>query len=239
MSRPISRLPERLRAGEGTELEQRLLESASREQPPRALSERMAGAIGVAAPVLLAPMSTPHIGRTGKRRLGSRFFLLGIVAAAVALGAGGATVLRSPSSTPQVHPASLSSGAPVVSPPVLSEPSAAAEPVPSAQASALRAAPRPSASASASDLREQITLIDAARSAVSAGQGERALEILRQYQTRCGTGSFRPEASALKVEALVAIGRDAEAHALAERFVAQYRGSPLAERVARVAGLQQ
>jgi len=74
---------------------------------------------------------------------------------------------------------------------------------------------------------------------VSAGAGERALQVLRQYESTYGAGSFRPEARALKVEALVAVGRRAEARALAERFVVDYRGSALAERVARIVGLSQ
>jgi hypothetical protein len=39
------------------------------------------------------------------------------------------------------------------------------------------------------------------------------------------------------VEALVKLGRAAEARALAERFVAEHRGTLLARRVADVAGL--
>jgi hypothetical protein len=41
------------------------------------------------------------------------------------------------------------------------------------------------------------------------------------------------------VEVLVKLGRTAEARSLAERFVAQHRGSLLARRVAQVAGLSQ
>jgi outer membrane protein assembly factor BamD (BamD/ComL family) len=91
--------------------------------------------------------------------------------------------------------------------------------------------------AATSDLRDQILMVDAARAALVAGAGERALELLRHYQDRYPAGSFRPEAAALKVEALTKLGRNAEARVLAERFVAEYGKSPLADRVARVAGL--
>jgi outer membrane protein assembly factor BamD (BamD/ComL family) len=80
-------------------------------------------------------------------------------------------------------------------------------------------------------------LIDGARSAMGAGAGGRALDILGQYQSKYPAGSFRPEAAALKIEALVKLGRTAEARTLAERFVAEHGGTPLAERVARLAGL--
>jgi hypothetical protein len=42
---------------------------------------------------------------------------------------------------------------------------------------------------------------------------------------------------ALRIQALAKLGRMAEARALAERFVAEHRGSPLASRVAREVGL--
>jgi outer membrane protein assembly factor BamD (BamD/ComL family) len=82
-----------------------------------------------------------------------------------------------------------------------------------------------------------VALIDAARSALSSGMADRALDALAQYQSRYPAGSFRPEATALRVEALARSGRSAEARALAERFVSEHPGSPLADRVARAAGL--
>ena len=79
--------------------------------------------------------------------------------------------------------------------------------------------------------------MDAARAAVSEHADRRALEILRRYQEKYPVGLFRPEATALKVEALIHLGRTSEARALAERFVAGHRGTLLAARVAEIAGL--
>ncbi|HTU63581.1 MAG TPA: hypothetical protein VMF89_34195, partial [Polyangiales bacterium] len=62
----------------------------------------------------------------------------------------------------------------------------------------------------------------------------RALEQLRQYQSKYAVGSFGPEAKALRIEALTKLGRTAEARSLAERFVAEHRGTPLADRVSRI-----
>jgi outer membrane protein assembly factor BamD (BamD/ComL family) len=81
--------------------------------------------------------------------------------------------------------------------------------------------------------------VDAARGAVSKGAGDRALELLRQYQDRYPAGSFHPEVAALRVDALMKLGRSAEARAAAERFVAEFGRGPLADRVLRVAGLAQ
>jgi outer membrane protein assembly factor BamD (BamD/ComL family) len=89
----------------------------------------------------------------------------------------------------------------------------------------------------AAELRDQIAFIDTARSDLAAGADRHALDTLRRYQERYPTGSFRPEATALRVEALVKLGRQEEARALAERFVAEHRGSLLAKRVSELAGL--
>src|SRR5690606_38326591 len=66
----------------------------------------------------------------------------------------------------------------------------------------------------ATDLGDEIAVIDAARSAVRAGQGHRALDLVSQYVKRHPRGTFRPEAQALKIEALVQVGRTSEARAL-------------------------
>jgi len=85
-------------------------------------------------------------------------------------------------------------------------------------------------------LREQTSLVDAARDAVASGAADRALTFLRQYQDKFPGGVFRPEAAALKIEALARLGRGAEVHALANRFVAEYGDGPLTDRVRRAAG---
>jgi outer membrane protein assembly factor BamD (BamD/ComL family) len=87
-------------------------------------------------------------------------------------------------------------------------------------------------------LAAQIALVDAARAALAAGGGERALAIVRQYQGQYPSGAFRPEVTAVKIEALMKVGRKDEARVLAEKFVAANGPSPLTDRVSRLAGLQ-
>jgi hypothetical protein len=82
-------------------------------------------------------------------------------------------------------------------------------------------------------------LLDAARQALSSGADRRGLELLRRYGDRYPSGSLRPEATAIKIEALMKLDRDAEARALAARFIAEHRGSLLAGRVAELVGLTQ
>jgi hypothetical protein len=97
---------------------------------------------------------------------------------------------------------------------------------------------RPAHDRSTSDLSEEIARMDAARGAMAAGSHARALDMLRRYESEYPAGNFRPEATALRVECLVKLGRTSEARSLAERFVRQHRGSRLAERVAQLAGIE-
>jgi outer membrane protein assembly factor BamD (BamD/ComL family) len=85
--------------------------------------------------------------------------------------------------------------------------------------------------ATADDLRGEIDLIDAARGALRTGTATRALELLGRYAARFPHGSLAPEGTALRVEALMRLGRSAEARAIARRFVAANPTSPLVERM--------
>jgi hypothetical protein len=89
------------------------------------------------------------------------------------------------------------------------------------------------------ELANQIALVDAARSALANGEAQRALSIVHDYQTQYPSGTFRPEVAAVKIEALVKLGRMSEARALAERFVVTHGPGPLADRVARLAQISR
>jgi hypothetical protein len=258
MSRSPDSMPARLRSVGGTGLERRLLDAASREQPSRETLERMAKSIGIAAPVVGAlPEATSgstalehaagsEAGGAGtaaaaKASVGSGLILPLISGALVAIVAGIVFATR-PSTTapaPAVGPAPVNDVQAVVEAPTAPAVERATDPAnpesPSATESPARAARPPPARTSG--LSEQIALVDAARSAVTAGAGDRALALLRQYREKYPTGSFRPEASVLQIEALAKVGRSMEARALAERFIAEHRSSPLAGRAARAAGL--
>jgi hypothetical protein len=57
--------------------------------------------------------------------------------------------------------------------------------------------------------------VEAARSALASGDPKKALEELRFYEERTKAEALRQEATLLKIEALMLVGRSAEAHALA------------------------
>jgi hypothetical protein len=88
----------------------------------------------------------------------------------------------------------------------------------------------------APDLREEIRLLDQARSAVRAGEGSQALALLTRYSRRYPRGQFRQEAQVLRVEALKLSGNQQAAVALGKKFVAAHPESLHVERVERATG---
>ena len=84
-------------------------------------------------------------------------------------------------------------------------------------------------------LRDQLALLDGAHSAIAADVPSRALEMARCYASRYPMGIFRREADALRIHALVMLGRSGEASELAELFAAEHGASPLSKRLRRMA----
>jgi hypothetical protein len=246
MSRAPSDIPERLLGGDATDFERRVIDSARGKGPSTAASARMAKALGVSViSVGTAVASSAVAGKvtasgaaaaTGSSSMWA-WVSVGLVGMAVAGGVGGVRawhrahreptpVVASPPVSTATAPAAAAATSPVPPAAVL-EPTLGPTP-----------APRRARGATPSgDLREEIELVDSARRAVSAHAGAQALEILRRYQGRYPSGSFRPEATAIKIEALMTLGRDVEARSLAKQFVAEHRGSLLATRVAALVGL--
>jgi len=249
MSKQQTDLPERLRTMGATSLEQRLLEAAGRERPSRELSERMAQAIGVSFSVPGGTSGGANTGTaTGTAAKASSTLVPWLSAAVVAacFAAGAYVVTRAavkpaaPLSTALPAQSAASAPSALVSPAPASTPAEARSPSAAEELPARSAVPQRGRRGTAgAELAPQIALVDAARSALSAGNAARALSIVRDYQSQYPSGTFRPEVAAVKIEALVKLGRTAEARTLAERFVVAYGPSPLAERVARLAQLAE
>jgi hypothetical protein len=219
MSRPRGDLPEPLLAEEATDFERRLLEAALSKGPSAATSARMARALGVsltvAAPAAAADALAAKAAANTEALKAAAAAGTTTVRAWIAAGLIGLAVTGAVVGTRVWSGSSHGARAPAAFPTAPIQP-----------------APDPT-----SDLGSQIALLDAARAAVATGAQRQALDLLRRYEDKFPSGSFRPEATAVKVEALVKLGRRAEARAMAERFVAQNRGSLLARRVTELAGL--
>lgn len=246
MNRPPSDPTEPNLDGAATEFERRLLDAARASGPSGAASARMARALGVSAVVattataatttaadVAASKATAAAAGAGTAWPWVSAGVLGLVVAGAVVGVR-ARHASHPASRPAPPP--MTAPAPPVSAPGRSPTEYAARPVEAPPVPALPSH-RTRVAPATGELRDQIEFIDAARAALSAGADRRALELLRRYEEKYPGGSFRPEATALKVEGLLELGRQAEGRALAERFVAEHRGSLLAARVAKLAGL--
>ncbi|HVV52378.1 MAG TPA: hypothetical protein VHO06_22115 [Polyangia bacterium] len=242
MSRLSKDSPDRLLVGEASDFERQVLDSALEKRPSAAASARMAKALGVtvttvgtaAAAKALAGQSVSKAAAVGAAGTSWSWVSVGVLGLVVAGTVAGVRARHAPASALAPDPPAL--GASAISEPPLGPPAQPAAggsaPVPVPTRPVRRSRP----AASGTDLRDEIAVVDAARSAISGGDAARALEILRRYDAKYASGSFRPEATAIKVEALVKLGRQNEARALAARFVAEQRGTLLARRVAELVG---
>ena len=244
---PDSRLPTQLRVVGATDLERRLLDAGARELPSVELTRKMQQALGlsIAASAMTAEAVKSSGTAAATAASGAPAFAWPAISVGVlALAVTGAVVgLRSTVSHHATSKPAVTAPAVVLGPaPMAPEPVAAPSPATTPRA-VERSAALPSharhhavAAATPSDLRAEIALVDAARTAVTTGADDRALALLNRYDTSYRAGTFRPEVTALRIEALDHLGRTAQARMLAQRFIAAHPDSPLAGRVARVTG---
>ena len=257
MSRSDSRLPSQLRVVGATDLERRLLEASARELPSVELTKKMQRALGLsiaagaATAATAAAAKVANAASAGAGAAAPAFAWPAISVGVLALAVTGAVVGVHSAGT---HHAAVKPLSAAVAPlAVAALPVAPLAPAPAARPTAVEAAApvavathrtmaatahrRTLLGARPSDLRGEIALVDAARTAVASGADERALALLARYDASHPHGTFRPEVAALRIEALDRLGRTAQARALAQKFVVAHPDSPLAERVARVTGL--
>lgn len=250
MNRSPDDLPERLLAGgEATGFERRVLERALQKRPSSAASARMAKALGVTAGAVVTatvegtaramPKAAVEAGASKATAAAGATTWPWVTASVVGLALAGlvgarawrTSPLRPTSVAPQLAPA------PPPPAPLATDIERPMSTFPGSASALPAAAHHPHVAAAPGDLRDEITFLDGARAALSAGDGRRALELVRRYQERFPRASFRPEATAIRVEALVKLDRQADARALAVRFMTENRGSLLAKRVAALVGL--
>jgi hypothetical protein len=232
--------PAQLRIVGATDLERRLLDGAARELPSVELTDRMKKALGISAAIGTAAVAARLADAAASGATASAPVVAAgassatwswISAGVVALAMTGAAAVGVHWSTGHKPAEVIAVPAPAL--PVAPAPEAA--PVARPVARVRHHAP---AGTAPSDLRGEIALIDAARNAVTHASCARALALLDRYEASYPTGTFRPEATVLRVEALSGLGRAAEARVLARRFMAVHPDSPLAARVSRQAGAQ-
>jgi len=98
-------------------------------------------------------------------------------------------------------------------------------------------APLPSASSDENaDLAAEVVALDRARQALDRGDATAALRALDDYQRRFPLGTMRPEATVVRIEALVRKGDAAGARRVADGFLATHPQSPHAQRIRFLVG---
>lgn len=85
-----------------------------------------------------------------------------------------------------------------------------------------------------SALAEEIRLVDGARRALADGDAGSALRLVEEHASRFAGGTFAVERDVLRIDALVATGREDEAAARARDFVARHPSSAQAARIEKI-----
>lgn len=227
--------PHRLLTGGATDFERLLLGAAARERPTELQRRRMRRAIG------LSQLGLFFMSAKALAGVASQSVVVAIIAASLA---GGSSTPRSESSAALVNSS-------VTSPATSRVPQAVTSPAPQATADIAEAAsPEPSAHSSKPtsgvrvassarklpDLREEIALMDQARSSLRNGAPSRTIQLLDQYRGRFPRGSFGQEATVLRIEALAASGNRSKAISEANGFLSRNPNSPHSERLRRLIG---
>jgi len=235
-----------------------LLRSATTDVPPRAADEKAR-----LTALVSSELVTPDAGR---RIASGKWPAVLSVAAVVAVGAmGTGYYLSSPAVTPQTTasddepmPVSLhvppAEHAEVTTPsppksiavtdlpsvPVLPAPAARPQAAPTAEPARAAAASSTALAASTTPgLQDELRAIDAARAAFVEHAPAVALERVESYRRRFPSGHFMDEAEALEIQSLAALGRNEDARARAERFLAARPASPYAQRVRSAIGIKK
>lgn len=211
--------PKRLLSGDATEFERNLLDAVLRERPSPELQEGMRRALGLSEATTAAFAAKSSLLSWGKASVLATL-------AAGGLAVGTLTLEHEETRPPLVAPPKVE-----VSASLAVEPPPVAEAVPEVEKRPARGASQ----SGASELREEIRMLDQARAAIRSGAPKRALGLLASYDERFPKGAFRQEASVLRVEALDRSGDHARAAALADKFLADHPKSPHVERVKRIA----
>jgi hypothetical protein len=236
----------RLLDDDATDFERALLRSAAGDHGSHAARERSVRAAAAAALITAQSVGVAAapsaLAVSGLVKWGATGILLGTVFSS-------ATQLLRPTPELPRHARSVASASPAPamletsparpsappSPVVPSEPGlaapafVAAEPAAPQRAPRAERAPAPN-SAPESSLAAELAILRETRSLLAASDGGSALRALDRYDTSFAQPKLRPEATLLRIEALLATGALGPARTLADRFLAAEPSGPHADR---------
>ncbi|HEY5961869.1 MAG TPA: tetratricopeptide repeat protein [Polyangiaceae bacterium] len=234
--------PMRLIDGDTNEFERMLLGAVAHEQPSRWQRHRMRRAVWLTRFGILgsALNALANFGPHG----------IGTILLSTSLVVGASTPIEPTQATERTNPVLTPTAAKAKAP--SREPSApAAAPTTTASVPSVENGVAPTNDAAATPtrssttklgtstrggagLREEIVLLDQARTALRQGQASRTLAAVDQYRSSFPRGAFDQEAAVLRVEALQSLGNRTRAVAEANAFLARNPNSPHGDRVRRV-----
>jgi hypothetical protein len=242
--------PNRLLQEGASGFERQLLSAALTERPTEDAQARLLVSLGVVGATTAAATSAGGAGATGALSTATKAWALKSFCAVALMGAAGAATVRVVGSSAEQKPGAVSAvstvraapvppaveavtvpamqtapspvaSSPVRSSPVPAKPAGPSQPPANARrvvaAPEAAAFPRPTLSSS---LSEETAALDAARSVLRAGRVTEAIALLDDFARRFPSGLLQPEASAVRVEALLALGDHASAETVARALVA-------------------
>jgi hypothetical protein len=236
--------PKRLVEDCGSELELMLLQEGRRSFMDETRRLKVLGALGVGTAVAASSKTGWALATTWKK--------VWVGGLAVCAGVGGSVYFAQnqsvspPATDPVFAPKALelapveaqapslavepAAVAPVVAPAEQTSPS---QPLDAAQQRGTVASKveRHAAAPRTSSLAQEVAAIDQARAAVRSGNGAQALGLVEDYLQEFPKGGLRLEAEVVRVQALAALGKRAEASARAKKLLSRNPNSVLAGRL--------
>jgi hypothetical protein len=234
--------PKRMLEESSDELERALLRSVRRDAMSDGSRRRILAGLGIAGAVVTTTSTAASSLAAGKLGLfkGTSAVVAKWVAvsALVALVPAGAWVAHSRLRGPDVL-AVEKSPPPVETKPAPKDPAIERATTPSIVPESLPPAKQPTREAKAAPqpappsptLSDEVAALQVARTALAGHDAGAALAALDRYKSRYPQGRLAPEATVLRIEAMIERGDRAQATALAERFEASNPKSPYAERI--------
>ena len=195
---------------------------------PAGAREQMQAQVFTAAGVAGPAASTPESPSPVPLPLAAKLFVVG------ALVVGGVGIgwwsLRDTPAPPRAARVAVTAP-PAVAPPPQVTPIAppappAPVPAPAPAARPTRAKNRAPVPSPAAGLADELRLVSAARGALVDGNPRAALAKIATYERRFAHGELAPEAAMVRIDALCAAGRVADADAEVDRFVDRWPNSP-------------
>jgi hypothetical protein len=216
------------------------LESWQEDEPPVDGRARTLAALGIVSGAATIG-ATASLGSIAPKAVASLSLLkwIGLAALVGVVTIGGSLYLRHLASDIKV-PVSVGMQKSSTKDPIASVPSAApssvafesADPTPARATPSTRRIAKPTESMHSSDrLAGEIALIDSARSALRAGDDERAENLSVDYETKFPRGTFSEEAEAIRITALSQNGDAAKAKLLGAGFLQAHPSSAYASRI--------